>query len=172
MSGSAVLLEAFGRIPEEVSHAVEGLDSRMLTHRPRLSEGSSVPGNSIAWLVWHLTRVQDNHVAEAAERPELWLSDGWAERFALDLPREDTGYGHSSEDVDKVRADAGLLVEYHRAVHTRSIRFVGNLSETDLNRIIDTSWDPPVTLRVRLVSVIADCLQHAGQAAYLRGLLR
>lgn len=187
MSGSDVLVEAFGRIPDAVSQAVDGLDAGQLAYRPRLAgasgaggaggvgagdSGTGAAGNSIAWLIWHLTRVQDNHLADAAERNELWLADGWAERFGLDLPREDTGYGHHPADVDKVRVDSGeLLVEYHRAVHTRTLKFVEKLSETDLNRIIDTSWDPPVTMRVRLVSVIEDCMQHAGQAAYLRGLL-
>lgn len=172
MSGSDVLVEAFGRIPDSVSLAVDGLDADQLAYRPRLPDGSGDPGNSIAWLIWHLTRVQDNHVADAADRDELWLADGWAEKFTLDLPREDTGYGHSSSDVDKVRVkSAELLVEYYRAVHSRSMTFIESLDETDLKRIIDTSWDPPVTLRVRLVSVVEDCLQHAGQAAYLRGLL-
>lgn len=172
MSESDVLVEAFGRIPDAVSRAVEGLDAGQLAYRPVLADGSGAGGNSVAWLIWHLTRVQDNHVADAADRSELWLSDGWAGRFGLDLPREDTGYGHSSGDVDRVRVDsAALLVEYQRAVHARTITFVEGLSETELNRIIDTSWDPPVTLRVRLVSVVEDCLQHAGQAAYLHGLL-
>lgn len=172
MSGHDVLIEAFGRIPDAVSQAVDGLDAGQLAYRPLLSDGSGRPGNSIAWLIWHLTRVQDNHVADAAGRGALWLTDGWAEKFRLDLPREDTGYGHASDDVDRVRVDtAGVLVGYHGAVHARTMEFVGNLSETDLDRIIDTSWDPPVTLRVRLVSVVEDCLQHAGQAAYLRGLL-
>ncbi|GAB3551078.1 DinB family protein [Arthrobacter tumbae] len=172
MSGSDVLVEAFGRIPDAVSRAVDGLDAGQLAYRPVLADGSGAPGNSVAWLVWHLTRVQDNHLADAADRDELWLTEGWAEKFGLDLPRDDTGYGHTPDDVEKVRVDsAGMLVEYHRAVHVRSMEFVENLSETDLDRIIDSSWDPPVTLRVRLVSVIEDCLQHAGQAAYLRGLL-
>lgn len=172
MSERDVLEEAFGRIPETVSRAVDGLDGDQVAHRPTLSGGAGTPGNSIAWLIWHLARVQDNHVADAADRDELWLTEGWAEKFKLDLPREDTGYGHSSDDVDKVRVDsANLLVEYLDAVHARTLEFVRSLGETDLNRIIDSSWDPPVTLRVRLVSVIEDCMQHAGQAAFLRGLL-
>ncbi|WP_323959625.1 DUF664 domain-containing protein [Arthrobacter sp. JZ12] len=171
MSGSDVLTEAFGRIPDAVANAVDGLDAGRLAYRPALPDGSGARGNSIAWLVWHLARVQDNHVADAAGRDELWLADGWADRFNLGLPREDTGYGHGSDDVDRVQVEADLLVNYHRAVHERTLNFVRDLSETDLNRIIDTSWDPPVTLRVRLVSVIEDCMQHAGQAAYLRGLL-
>lgn len=172
MSGSDVLVEAFGRIPGAVAAVVDGLDAGQLAYRPALQGGSGGQGNSIAWLVWHLTRVQDNHVADAAGRSELWLADGWAEKFNLDLPREDTGYGHTSDDVSRVSVESPeLLVGYYGAVHERTIDFVRTLDETNLDRIIDTSWDPPVTLRVRLVSVIEDCFQHVGQAAYLRGLL-
>ncbi len=170
MSENDVLEEAFSRIPDAVQRAVEGLDAGQLTHRPQLP-GSTAEGNSVAWLVWHLARVQDNHIADAAGEDEVWLADGWAERFNLELPANDTGYGHGPDDVSTVRAEAGDLLEYHRAVHVRTLEFVRGLSTTDLNRVIDTSWDPPVTLRVRLVSVIEDCLQHAGQAAYVRGLL-
>ncbi|NJC23804.1 putative damage-inducible protein DinB [Arthrobacter pigmenti] len=172
MSGSEVLEEAFGRISDAVAQALDGLGAGQLAYRPTLPEGSGQAGNSVGWLIWHLIRVQDNHLADAAERNELWLTEGWAERFDLDLPREDTGYGHTSNDVDKVRVESSRqLVEYHSAVHARSMEFIRGLNETDLNRIVDASWDPPVTMRVRLVSVVEDCLQHAGQAAYLRGLL-
>jgi hypothetical protein len=37
--------------------------------------------------------------------------------------------------------------------------------------VVDDSWDPPVTVSIRLVSILADDLQHAGQAAYARGVL-
>jgi hypothetical protein len=49
---------------------------------------------------------------------------------------------------------------------------VRSLSEADLTRVVDRNWDPPVTVSVRLVSVIADDLQHVGQAAYVRGILQ
>lgn len=165
-NGNAVLEEAYNRIPVAVRGALEHLQPDQLSARP----GGG--GNSIAWLIWHLSRVQDNHIAEAAGRTELWLDDGWAARFALDLKETDTGYGHTSEQVDKVRVDsADLLIDYYDAVHSRTLQYVRSLGEADLGQIVDTSWDPPVTLRARLVSVIEDCLQHVGQAAYARGLI-
>ena len=48
---------------------------------------------------------------------------------------------------------------------------MSGLTDADLPRVVDERWDPPVTLGVRLVSVISDCLQHAGQAAFVRGIL-
>ncbi|MEU8590130.1 DUF664 domain-containing protein [Streptomyces sp. NPDC048664] len=167
MLAKDILIDAYGRIQEEVHSAVQGLDPDALCHRP----GGS--GNSIAWLVWHLTRVQDDHVADAGGFEQLWLSQDWAERFGLDLPRADTGYGHTSGQVARVRVESGsLLTGYHDAVHERTVDFLRGLTAKDFERVVDERWDPPVTLGVRLVSVLSDDLQHVGQAAYLRGLLQ
>jgi uncharacterized damage-inducible protein DinB len=164
---SADLLEdAFGRIHGVVHRAVEGLTPEALAYRV------DPDANSIAWLIWHLTRVQDDHVAEVAGAEQVWTSKGWTDRFALPFPPAATGYGHTSSEVAAVRADAGLLTGYHDAVHEQTIRYVQGLHDADLDRVVDTSWDPPVTLGVRLVSVISDDLQHAGQAALIRGVLQ
>jgi len=166
MATSADLLtDAFGRVREAVHDAVAGLTAAQLNHRP---EGRL---NSITWLVWHLTRIQDDHVAGVAGTEQVWTSAGWADRFGLPLPPESHGYGHTSAQVDSVRvAEGGLLTGYYDAVHDATLRYVATLTDSDLDRVVDTRWDPPVTLAVRLMSVIADDLQHAGQAAFLRGL--
>lgn len=166
MKATEVLADGFGRIREAVHEAVGGLAAEQLNARP------GPEANSISWLVWHLTRIQDDHVADVAGQEQVWRSAGWAGRFALPLPVADHGYGHTAEQVGSVRVDsADLLLGYYDAVHERSLRFVRGLAAADLERIVDERWDPPVTLGVRLVSVLADDLQHAGQAAYVRGLL-
>ena len=165
MDVSAVLVDGYGRIHEEVRRVLRGVDDDLLAVVPE-------PGsNTIAWLVWHLTRVQDDHLADAFGGEQVWVAGGWSDRFALPLPVDDTGYGHSAAEVAAVRAPGALLLEYHDAVHARSVELLAAVTPADLDRIVDTRWDPPVTLGVRLVSVLADDLQHAGQAAYLRGLL-
>ncbi|MFJ4714446.1 DinB family protein [Streptomyces sp. NPDC088785] len=166
MHSPDVLIEGYNRIKEEVHAAVDGLSPEQLHARP--GKGA----NSIAWLIWHLTRVQDDHVAEAAGNDQAWLAQGWAERFDLPLPETDTGYGHSAKEVGQVRVPSGeLLVDYYDAVHERTLAYVSALTAADLDRVVDEGWDPPVTLGVRLVSVLTDDLQHVGQAAYARGLL-
>jgi uncharacterized damage-inducible protein DinB len=165
MTIADLLADAFGRIREAVHDAVDGLTADQLAFRP---DGQA---NSIAWLVWHLTRVQDDHVAAVTQAGQLWTTAGWAERFGLPFARSATGYGHGSDQVAAVRADAALLTGYHDAVAEQTTGYLSRLTEPDLDRIVDESWDPPVSLGVRLVSVIADDLQHAGQAAYLRGLI-
>lgn len=160
----SVLLELYSRIPPLVRDAVDGLDADALTTRV------GPDANPIGWLVWHLTRVQDHHVAELLETTQLWIADGWADRFGMPADADDIGYGHTSAQVASVPAtDAALLVEYHEAVDARTRAFLAEPG--DLDRIVDRRWDPPVTLAVRLVSIADDSLQHLGQAAYLRGLL-
>ena len=143
---------------------LDGIDERHLAWRP------DPEANTIAWLVWHLTRVEDDHLAGAFDVPQLWHSDGWEERFGLPLPSGATGYGMDASEVAKVAAPAGLLGEYHRAVADRTCSLVAGVGPDELERVVDERWDPPVTLEVRLVSVISDALQHVGQAAYVRGM--
>jgi Protein of unknown function (DUF664) len=164
MKSNELLLDAFGRIRDTVAAALEGADDESLVRRPAGS------GNSIAWLIWHLSRVEDAQVASAAGLKQIWTSQGFAGRFGLPLPERDTGYGHSSGEVDAVRAPAELLLEYYDAVHRQTVEFLRTLGDEDFDRIVDRRWDPPVTLGVRLISTIADCLQHVGQAAYAKGL--
>ncbi|MFA1551666.1 mycothiol transferase [Actinomadura chokoriensis] len=166
MTSAQLITDGFDRIQEVVHAAAGGLSSRQLAHRP--AEGA----NSIAWLVWHLTRVQDDHVADAFGTDQVWTADGWADRFGLPLDPSDTGYGHGDDEVAAVQVrSADLLTGYHDSVHDRTVEHVSALTDDDLARIVDRAWDPPVTLAVRLVSVLSDDLQHAGQAAYVRGLI-
>jgi hypothetical protein len=166
MTVADLLADAFGRIGEVVRDAVGSLTPEQLAFRP---DGSA---NSIAWLVWHLTRVQDDHLAAVAGTEQVWTSGGWARQFALPFDVAATGYGQVSDEVAAVRVESGaLLAGYYDAVLAQSVRYVRSLADTDLDRIVDERWTPPVTLGIRLVSVLADCLQHAGQAAYLRGLV-
>ncbi len=165
MRVSELLADAFGRIGDEVRSILDGLAPEQLAFRP------DAEANSIAWLIWHLTRVQDDHVAKAAGHEQAWTSSGWEGRFALPLETDDIGYGHDNVQVGAVGADADSLAGYYDAVAAETIAFVARLSDDDLDRVVDEHWDPPVTLGVRLVSVLADDLQHVGQAAYLRGLI-
>jgi uncharacterized protein DUF664 len=167
MTSAELLVDAFGRIREIVHRVVDGLTPEQLAFRV------DPEANSIAWLVWHLTRIQDDHLAEVAGAEQAWTSQGWAERFGLPFDPRDTGYGHRADEVAAVQVSSGeLLVGYHEAVHQQTIRYVRELKDADLARIVDRSWDPPVSLGVRLVSVVADDLQHAGQAAFVRGILQ
>lgn len=165
MTSADLLSDAFGRIRGVVHAVVDGLDDEQLAYRV---DGRA---NSIAWLVWHLTRIQDDHVADVAGTEQVWTAGGWAQRFGLPFDAAATGYGHGPDEVAAVRASAELLTGYHDAVYQQTVDYVQTVAEGDLGRIVDRRWDPPVTLAVRLVSVVSDDLQHAGQAAFVRGLV-
>jgi hypothetical protein len=166
MDVPALLLEIFGRIPPLAEEAVDGLTADQLATAP-------APGaNTIGWLVWHLARVQDHHVAELTETEQIWTSGDWAKRCGLDPDPNNTGYGHGPEQVLSVRPETpAVLLAYLDAVHLRTTSMLEGLSPDDLDRVVDRRWDPPVTMGVRLVSIADDCMQHAGQAAYVRGIL-
>lgn len=165
MSSAADLLgDAFGRIGDDVVALVEPMSSAELVRRV-------APGaNTVGWLVWHLLRVQDDHVAHAAGTEQVWFANGWVERFDLPFEAGATGYGQTPDEVDAVRPTSDLLTGYAREVTAATQSYVATLTDDELDRIVDEGWDPPVTLAARLVSVIGDDLKHLGQAEFAAGL--
>jgi hypothetical protein len=172
MGIAGVLTDAFGRIQESVGDAAEGLDAGQLGTR------LDADANPVSWLLWHLARVADDHVAAAFGVPQVWASGSWAPRLGLPPQTLEIGYGHTSQQVAALskaicaQPEPGrLLVEYHSAVHAATVALVSAVSDADLDRVVDTRWTPPVTLAVRLVSVLNDAAEHVGQALYVRGIL-
>ncbi|MCB0932134.1 MAG: mycothiol transferase [Mycobacterium sp.] len=159
-----ILRDAFTRLIEHVDDLTDGLTDEVSFFRP------TGEANSICWLIWHSARIQDVQVAHITGIEQVWISRGWVDRFALDLPRDAHGYGHTAEDVGKVRAPAELLARYYHSVHKMTLEYVAGVTAEELARVVDENWSPPVTASVRLVSIIDDCAQHLGQAAYVRGL--
>jgi hypothetical protein len=163
-----LLADGFSRIRETVTATVSDLDPSQLAYQV------TAAANPISWLVWHLTRIQDDHVAAAFGVGQVWSDGGWAARFGLPPQTMEHGYGHTAEQVaavGKLTAAADLLTEYHEATYAQTVRLVSAVTDTALDRIVDTRFTPPVTLGVRLISVLDDDMQHAGQAAYVRGLV-
>lgn len=166
MRPQELLLEGIARSQQVAHSLVDASDADTLNRRP------DEHANSITWLVWHLARQQDAQIAALAGADQVWLADGWVEKFGLDLPADSTGYGHTADDVAKVRVDdPALLTGYLDAAVAATGRYLASLGDGDWDEVIDASWDPPVTRAVRLVSIVDDAAQHAGQAAYVRGLV-
>lgn len=161
----AVLLDLFDRVHQAIPPLVDGLTREQLQWAP------TSDANPIAWLVWHLCRVEDDHLAGIVDRDQVWTDGGWDERFALPFAPGDIGYGQTAAQVRQVPGDAGLLVGYAAAAADRARQILGGLTDADLARVVDERWDPPVTGAVRIVSVANDITQHLGQAAYVRGIL-
>ena len=160
-----VLTEAFGRVKQWVHGALADMPADAINYQP--DQGS----NSIGWLVWHLARVQDDHIAHLAGKGQAYSADGWALRLGLAADDGDLGYGHTPQQVAAVRFEASDdLLAYYDAVHDRTQQYLDAITPDELDRVVDTNWDPPVTAGVRLVSILDDCMNHTGQAHYVKGL--
>ncbi|MYR06352.1 DUF664 domain-containing protein [Gordonia sp. SID5947] len=165
MRPTDVLIDGLGRVSDNVHAVLDGITAEQLVHRP------TPEANTIAWLIWHLTRAQDAQIADAAGTDQVWTSQGFHERFDLPFPPSASGYGQTPEEVGQVVAEPGLLRDYYDATHDVTVGYLGGLTDDDLDRVIDENWDPPVTLGIRLISIVDDDAQHVGQAAYVRGLV-
>lgn len=168
MEWQELLIDGYGRVAEALKEALDGMSQDDLNRQPH-------PGsNSMGWLAWHLTRVQDDHVSDLMGKKQLWLTGGWHSRFNREPDPKDVGFGHTSEDVAAFRSpDVSTLLEYPHAVTERTKRYITSLSARDLDRELDEPWYQPLpTVGVRLISILADSLQHVGQVAYVRGQLK
>ncbi len=187
MERQEYITDGYGRVLQILEEALDGLTQDDLNKQPRSD------CNSIGWLVWHVTRVQDYGIAELMGEKQLWIRDRWHAKFNRAPNPSDIGFepfGHSAEDVVAFKApNVETLLEYYRAVLEWSERYISSLSATDLDRELNKpAWTAekkrpvtgagvgrqyqPPTVGVRLISILSECLQHAGQVAYLRGLLK
>src|SRR3954465_12484598 len=143
MQTGDVLTDGFDRVQGIVHDTLDGLSAEDLAFRP------DPAANSIAWLVWHLSRIEDDHVAGLLGVEQRYTADGWADRFGFPFDDRAHGYGQSSEDVAAVRVDGpGLLAAYPDAPPSLTVSYCGPVPAAELARVVDSSWDPPVTAGV------------------------
>lgn len=163
-----LLTDSYNRLPEFLENVLKGLSRKDLDWQP------SDDCNSIGWLVWHLTRQQDAQIASLMGEKQLWIKDGWYSKFDRAADPKDTGFGHTPEQVAAFRSpDQRALLDYLKVVVERSEQYFQSLSKEDLDRELEEPWFQPLpTVGVRLISILDDSVLHAGQAAYVRGLLQ
>lgn len=126
--------------------------------------------NSIAWLLWHTGREIDIQLSDLTGAPQQW--EAYRDRFGLGEIGDSIGFGHTTAQAESIVVDdQQLLVDYLGASMSALTTYTDGLSEGDLDEVIDANWNPPVTLGVRLVSIIDDAIQHVAQAAYVAGAL-
>ena len=166
MEWRELIVDGYGRLPELVEEVLAGVRTADLDWPPR-------PGcNTLGWTVWHLTRVQDGQIADLMGEADLWTRDGWHAKFDRPPDHDDSGYGHTPEQVRAFRSpSAKIQLDYLRAVTDRTKHYLASLTPADLDRALDEPPDPP-TVAVRIVSIMTDCHHHGGEASYIRGLLK
>lgn len=167
MESAGLVLDALGRVRDMVRNALKDLSPDELLVPPK---------PHIAWLVWHLARVQDTNFSGLMERPQLWTADGWHARFNMPPDPKDYGSGHrqTPAQVDAFTVnDKQLLLDYLDAVFARTKGYLSTVENADLNRVLnEPQYQPLPTLSIRLASVINCNTRHAGQIEYLRGLIK
>ena len=142
MNAIDLMQDCFVRVSDTLPHLLDGLSGDDLLWRP------GPKANPMAW------------------------GQGWQQKFALPYPPEDGGYGQTNEQVAAFNvSDPDLLLGYFYAASARAAKVLEQERAKDLDRIVDTNWNPPVKAGTRLVSVANDITQHLGALGYVRGLV-
>jgi DinB superfamily len=168
MEWRELVVDGYDRLPELMEEVLGRVSVADLDRQPHPD------GNSLGWTAWHLTRVQDSQIADLMAKEQLWTRDGWSEKFHRPADPEDTGYGHNAAQVRAFRSPSvKTQLDYLRRVTERTRRYLATVTPSELDRTLDEPWFRPLpTVGVRLVSILADCHQHAGEASYIRGWLK
>jgi hypothetical protein len=163
----SVVGDLLHRVERDLVAVLTGID-------PDLLDRAIVPGaNTIGWLAWHLTRSNDRNLGELAGQSQLWLADGWAQRFGRPADPGDTGFAHSAAEVARFRTPGpDLLIAYHAATVAVADRYLARVDQYELSReTVSPTLHDTRTVQQRLVGVITEGMQHVGQMAYLKGVL-
>ncbi|HEY7138914.1 MAG TPA: DinB family protein [Methylomirabilota bacterium] len=113
--------------------------------------------NSVAWLVWHATRVEDATVSRFVDdQPQVLTEGQWRDRLGVD--RRDVGSGMAEDEVESLsaRIDTAALRGYAHAVADRTRSVTGSLTPA--------AWDEIVPAeRIRRIVAEEGLLVDAGR---------
>ena len=148
-----------------VRKALDGLSDKEVATRPN-SEC-----NSMAWLLWHLSRAEDGLVSSLDGSAELW-NDGWAEKCGISAETKGMGFGHKAEDLESFGVGSvDALKEYFGQTEKKVADYLASLSSEDLDKQVPSMMgDGTVPLGNIVQVIVNEAMVHGGQIAYLRGL--
>lgn len=152
-----LIIDGYGRVLDYLKESLAGLTPADLDWQPKPA------CNSMGWLAWHISRIQDYEIAGLMDAEQLWITGGWHKKFKRPADPDDIGFGHTNEDVAAFKSpDVETQLANHQAVLARTKKYLKSLTAKDLARELKEAYEPAPTVAVRIVSVLADDLQHAG----------
>jgi uncharacterized damage-inducible protein DinB len=166
MAATESIGTALERNWDMIDRALEGLDDATLARQP------SDQCNSITWLLWHMSRVVDTFMTtRIREKPQLWLSEGWHQRFGMADDPDDRGVGWTAAQVAAWSAPGrDVLIGYYQAVRAAAREFLSSVTPAELEKtIVFPPSDEPRSVASALGQMTWDAISHGGQIAYLRG---
>ncbi len=127
--------------------------------------------NSIAFLMWHLARVEDlwiNRILKGGK--EIYEAEGWYKKYKTEI--QDNG---AFFDEAKLKAwpvpTLKLLKEYAAAVRQTTLAYLKTLNEKDLDEPRDFTWMKG-TNGTALSHLISEIGEHSGQIGYIKGIMK
>jgi hypothetical protein len=154
-------------VGDVLQRGVDGLTVEQLKLQPASSDA-----NPIGWLAWHLTRAQDRMFSMLMNKEQAWFGEGWHSKFGVADPQAP----FSGVSADEVRAfdpvSSELLVAYYQAVRVYRTKYLESITAEELAKPAPSVPNrPDSTVGETLARVCSDNVQHAGQIAYVRGIL-
>ena len=169
MSAAESVISALDRNWEMVDAALEGLDDALMSKQP------TAECNSAAWILWHMSRVVDTFIhTRLQETPQIWIRDGWHQRFGMGGDPEDRGVGWTADQVASwTPPDRGVQLGYYEAVREQASNYLPKLTASQIEeRKVIPPVAEPRTVAAALGQMTWDAVAHGGQIAYLRGYYR
>jgi len=166
MTATSILEDCFTRIHDSVHRILDDLTDEELHGEPH---------PSIGWLAWRLTRVEDSNVTRLWTREQLWIGEGWADRFGMPPLPADFGRSmmHTREQVREFSASKELIFAYQDAAYAMVMEYLKATPPEEFDRELDEpQYNPRPTVGVRLISLVENGMQNTGQMGYLKGVHR
>ena len=146
-----------------IKNACDGLTEEQLHYQP------AKDSNPIAWLVWHLSRVKDRVTATISGEGEVWVTEGWNERFGIDA--DATGAGDSPEQVAALRVNSDLLFGYADAAHRVTLQRLAEITPERLGQPVEYVLGDTRPAWQAIRGMLGDSYQHTGHITYVRGMI-
>ena len=150
-----------GRTATIIGNATAELSEEEAGYRP------CATCNSIASTIIHCGRVADSWASTALGEDEIWVTQGWAEKFGL--PPDDRGWTYDTQPPSE-RTPAAELGGYFEAANRRFLDFLANVPEERMTDLV-TGRRFSLPIEKLFPHVVTELNQHAGQIDYLRGML-